>query len=116
MNYRLPRAAGPLFFLSVALGLLFAGCGKAPDAPSLVPTQQATEATTPAAPGKEVPFPLPVIELAGSDDNALVCAFDEHYRLVTQRFAIVDKELLAASGELNDLGRELHVLLEGILQ
>lgn len=55
-------------------------------------------------------------ELTGSDDNALVCAFDEYYRLVTQRFSTIDKELLSASGELNDLGRELHGLLEGILQ
>lgn len=55
-------------------------------------------------------------QLPGSDDNALVCAFDEYYRLVTQRFSTIDKELLSASGELNDLGRELHGLLEGILQ
>ena len=55
-------------------------------------------------------------QLGGSDDNALVCAFDDYYRLITQRFSAVDKELLAATGDMNDLGRELHGLLEGILQ
>lgn len=47
-------------------------------------------------------------EIANTDDNLLRAEFDEYYRLITQRFTVVDKTLLELSGRIGNDGREIY--------
>jgi hypothetical protein len=54
-------------------------------------------------------------EIANTDDNLLRAEFDEYYRLITQRFTMVDKMLLELSGRIGNDGREIYGQLKAMV-
>lgn len=69
MIHRLPRAMALLFWFFLGFLCTAApGCGGTPETAAVAP-QPAAAAGATVVPEKELPFPLPVIELAGTDDR-----------------------------------------------